>query len=380
LVKLRPFQQLWVFSIRNSFSLSKEIAELNAYKGLTSEDPGVGHNVTSVALLASTHTTTIVATPVQPSPAYISRWERAIQEAKEMIAKTSGLHDDETPACLLPDKQGTMATVERLLAKRQNKEINHENSDYSTTVNPLVSLPVMNLGLPKMGSTTLAEFFRCVGLKGTHQYIKEEINNRTKLEGICLRDAARLGLPPLQHCAKNEEFLMQMDADYPFGIGRETGYSTKWRDECFFPQLELLEVFHEEVPDATFVMNFRPIGDWIKSMKNWNILPLRFSKCHFPNMPRGIPKNARRPEHDMALFWCSHVLHVRRFVQEFPSHILIELDLYDSNTSAAVLSSLFPNRNKNAIAEEQSCWGHANKGSFSSPRQRKARGRKREPK
>jgi hypothetical protein len=158
-----------------------------------------------------------------------------------------------------------------------------------------------------------------------------------KWEGICLRDAALLGLSPLEYCAPNEEFLMQMDADNPFGSSLDPHLLAKWRDDCFFPQLELLEVFHEEVPDATFVMNFRPIGDWIKSVTEWRGLLPRFSSCHLPNMPRGIPKDVGRPEHDLTLFWCSHVLHVRHFVQEFPSHILIELDLYDSNTSAAVL-------------------------------------------
>jgi hypothetical protein len=346
---------LCVFSIRNSSSLSKDIAELKAWKGLTaSEDQGMGQNVTSGASLASTHTTIRVATLTQLSPAYISRWERAIQEAEEMIANT-----DETPACLLPDKQRTTATVERLLAKRHKNEIIHDISDVSFK-DPLVSLPVLNLGLPKVGSSTLAAFFRCVGLKGTHQFMKDG----KKLEGICLRDAARLGLPPLQNCAPNAEFLMQMDAEYPFGHSLHPHLSSKWRDDCFFPQLELLEILHEEVPDATYVMNFRPLGDWIKSLTEWGDLLPRFSKCHLPNMPRGIPKDVRRPEHDMALFWCSHVLHVRHFVQEFPSHILIELDLYDSNTSAAVLSSLFPNRHKTATAEEQSCWGHANKRSF----------------
>jgi hypothetical protein len=264
--------------------------------------------------------------------------------------------------------------VERLLAQRRKNEFKHDNSDFVFT-DPLVSLPIMNLGMPKMGSTTLAAFFQCVGLKGSHQYLRDEINNSKKLEAICFRDAARLGLPPLQQCAPNEEFLMQMDAEYPFGYGQETGYSTKWRDECFFPQLELLEVFHEEVPEATFVLNFRPIRDWIKSMKNWNAMVLRFSKCNFPNMPRGIPKDVRRPDYDLALFWCSHVLHARHFVQEFPSHILIELDLYDSNTSATVLSSLFPNHIEAAAAEEEeSCWGHANKRNL--PLKRKARTRR----
>lgn len=148
---------------------------------------------------------------------------------------------------------------------------------------------------------------------------------------------------------------MQLDSEYPFAHGHPL--STRFQDECFFPQLELLETLHDEAPNATFIMNFRPIQDWIKSMKTWSGMVGRFSLCNFPNMRLGIPANRRKPEAALTQFLCSHVLHARHFVEEFPSHALIELDLYDQETVAFVLTSLFPNRN---TTDEKSCWGHRN--------------------
>jgi hypothetical protein len=99
------------------FSLSIEIAELNALKGLTaSEDPGMGQNVMSGASLASTQTTTTVAPLTQPYPAYISRWERAIQAAEEMIANTSGRR--KKPDLNNPGLISKISTVKRGREKR----------------------------------------------------------------------------------------------------------------------------------------------------------------------------------------------------------------------------------------------------------------------
>jgi len=42
----------------------------------------------------------------------------------------------------------------------------------------------------------------------------------------------------------------------------------------------------------------------------------------------------------MAKWWCGHVLHIREYVKEYPSHALIELDLYDMEGSISLLYDL----------------------------------------
>ena len=63
-------------------------------------------------------------------------------------------------------------------------------------------------------------------------------------------------------------------------------------------------------------------------------------------------------------WWCGHVKHIREFVKQYPSHKLIELDLYDTDESSTVLYDLFQQNQKrhpgNDKNDKKSCWGHAN--------------------
>ena len=259
-------------------------------------------------------------------------WEIAIKEAKELL---NAREDNDLHSCLVPDKKKTLALV----------------SDICKT-GSLLPLPVMNMGMPKCGSTTLYEFFKCSGFRATHWQ-----KGTTDFEGLCMRDAANVGLPPIATCGPDVQAFMQFDVEYPFGTNGNFFGSKKKRDECFFPQLSLLEELHAEDPNATFVMNFRPIDDWIRSLANWAPSMLkRFRLCHLPNLPRGFPQNMT-DEQDvrdtMSQFFCSHVQHLRNFVKEHPSHALIELDLYDNQGSSDIMGTLFPSSNI--------CWGHGNK-------------------
>ena len=118
--------------------------------------------------------------------------------------------------------------------------------------------------------------------------------NQDEFEGVCMQDAALVGLPPLKTCAPQKETLMQMDIAKPFDLVSQVlnkkGISTSQkREECFFPQLSLLEEIHQESSQATFITNFRPIHDWIKSVAGWNDMLLRFSNCYPPNLPFDVP-------------------------------------------------------------------------------------------
>ena len=59
---------------------------------------------------------------------------------------------------------------------------------------------------------------------------------------------------------------MQMDVAFPMGSEHDSvrvaTRSSVRRDDCFFPQLSILEEFHAESPHATFVLTFRPMQDW----------------------------------------------------------------------------------------------------------------------
>ena len=67
----------------------------------------------------------------------------------------------------------------------------------------------------------------------------------------------------------------------------------------------------------------------------------------------------------VAKWWCGHVLHIREYVQEYPSHSLIELDLYDTNGTERLLYDLIQ-VDTNAYHRGQQRQAKSNKGARSS--------------
>jgi hypothetical protein len=209
------------------------------------------------------------------------------------------------PSCLVPNSQSTQALV-----------------DSGETL----QLPILNLGMPKCGSTTLHRFFSCSGMKATHRN-----------DGFCIRKAVLNGKPPISGCRSSESADALCQLDFIFG-------------NCIFPQISLLDEIHQEHPHATFVMNFRPVDDWIHSAENWRPnMVARWSKCIVPGL---IKEGEKLTKQEIRNWLCGHVKHVREFVKQYPTHRLIELDLYDTEVSSKAMSSLF---NTNAT-----CWGISN--------------------
>jgi hypothetical protein len=341
-----------------------------------------------------------------------------MQQAEQILLPKDTVGDVDVDrwkaSCLVPNTRGTEELVRRLISEKEEKEKREEDSAVrqptATTTrlvpnkafeDPLVPLPILNMGMPKLGSTSLYYYFQCKGLTATHWNLGTE-----KFEGLCMRDAVKVGLPPLETCTsrdsddsanstnttqtqKQKQYthaIMQMDVALPLGTRYRTLIpafrSSVEKDDCFFPQLSLLEEFHAENPYATFVINFRPMKDWVNSIVNWSDILERLQQCDLPNLPRGIPSLSQHKnetetqtylEATMTQFFCSHVLHVRNFVRDHPTHNLIELDLYDERTPY-LLDALFPSSsqqrspsddiatNANGTSLESSCWGKSNEG------------------
>jgi len=294
-------------------------------------------------------------------------WELAMQQAKEMLApNTIGFSNSFDPfkaSCMIPDTTRTEELVK--FWESQGQQDQRVRGTLPTAKSSLVPLPILNMGMPKLGSSTLTSYFSCKGFIATHWTTKSD-----KFEGLCMRDAVRIGLPPLQTCSPNNDAFLQMDVEFPVGFAPSgVGIAlAKDRDDCFFPQLSILEEIHDESPDATFIINFRPMKDWIKSVVGWGMMD-RLEKCHLPNLPYGVPgitdgETGQALEATMAQFFCSHVQHVRNFVNTHPTHTLIELDLYNTNQTIAVLDRLFRDVVNNEKGISKSCWGQSNKSKY----------------
>ena len=215
--------------------------------------------------------------------------------------------------------------------------------------------PIINVGMPKCGSTTLESFFKCAGMKTSHHITARDGNI-----GLCMRQAIESGKPPIQSCdswywprkGRKKRRHRKPNASDDTGVEAllQIDVANNPR-QCVFPQISYLEEIHEEDPNATFILNSRPVLEWASSVIRWQgvrdgpSLNNRLNLCHLPGL------NGNTTD-DLSAWFCGHVQHIRKFVADHPSHALIELNLYDTDCNAAIMSSLF-----NA---DKSCWGHSN--------------------
>lgn len=205
--------------------------------------------------------------------------------------------------------------------------------------------PIIVVGLPKSGTTSIYKFFQCAGISTSHYCCSPgakdhppchpEDTPRAEIEshkcGVCIRRNVYFGNPPLDGCGDTYDVFAQIDAE----IGRE----------LYMPQVKALDQFHLHYPNATFVLNLRDVSSWEKSVRKWFGLAHRMQETHLPEF--GYPRGK------MALqeFYVNHTKRIRDFSKKYPSHTLVEVNIDDENAGEKMA---------NAFGLESSCWNHAN--------------------
>ncbi|CAB9506641.1 expressed unknown protein [Seminavis robusta] len=208
--------------------------------------------------------------------------------------------------------------------------------------------PVIVVGMPKTGTTTIKSFFQQAGYRSSHWRCQSQLtdHNETAEEefcGTCIRNAINQSLPPLQTCG-GYDMWAQLDFTLP-------------PDNCIFPQVIYLEEIHQESPRATFLLNRRNMSHWFHSVDNFHHLGKRLIQCQGQGGTPMLVPAFEGPEdkdayQDAIVAWNQHhVQAVREFVHRHPSHALIEIDIEDPGT-AEYMASLFQ-----TTAE---FWGHKN--------------------
>lgn len=172
--------------------------------------------------------------------------------------------------------------------------------------------PVLNMGFPKTGSTSLHKFFQCAGLSSSHWKCGKSFC------GLCIKNNVVASKPPLLGCGKTDVWT-QLDVENP-------------PSECYFPQIQATEQLHKYYPHSTWLLPRRPYQDWLRSMHHWHSMDQRIHKC--------LPKVS-----DLQALLEDHVAFIRSF-----NHTIIEFNI----SSPEPLFKAFPNI-------KRSCWGHRNR-------------------
>jgi hypothetical protein len=198
----------------------------------------------------------------------------------------------------------------------------------------ILSALVINLGMPKMGSTSIHSYFRCGGYTSVHWICGP---NRTFC-GNCIEESIKAGLPPLSKCPTVDSYA-QIDK------GPEN-----------MPQVNYLEEIVSGIPNATFIMTFRNMTKWYISLSNWlgiagknkaNNMKVRFQRENITGLPPGVGRNVS----EFSNFYCEYVKRVRKTIAKYPGHQLVEIDIEDP-TEGWQLEEVF--------GVNRSCWGKTN--------------------
>ena len=267
--------------------------------------------------------------------------------------------------------RGTLHTDDSVLAPLGGGDVDTTSADAMPAHEGVdVSLPVLVLGLPKAGTTSLASYFACGGLRTSH-YVCVDVEEGVSFAsdgstmeqtcGRCIKDALEAGNAPLRTCGRYEAWAQMdvtgkpNDGDYGLDLdlhGEDAQQSSD--DTCFFPQVDALDALDREYPDATFVLNKRnSFEDWVASMDDWNDLRARLRDCDLSGA--GLPPGdgASGPEGDEQLmrFVTKHEANVRAFVAAHPRHKLVEVTIEDPNAGDVL---------EEAFRIPRECWGQEN--------------------
>jgi len=233
--------------------------------------------------------------------------------------------------------------------------------------------PVISVGFPKAGSTSVFSYFNCGGYASSHYTCKKMTPTPERTDkcgpciennlahgrppwskclqklgrcghqddwcGPCVRDNVAAGRPPLDGCG---DFDVYAEINYSY---RETGKNGAFK--IYLPQVDHLELLHEAYPQATFVLNYRAFDSWVKSVDKWFAMRERYVNSEIRGLPAGVGKKNL----ELRQFYEGHYRRVRQFVKDHPSHALVEVDIESDNAGKTM---------EEAFGIDAACWGQAN--------------------
>lgn len=223
--------------------------------------------------------------------------------------------------------------------------------------------PILVVGLPKAGTVSLRNYFECgnevhhvdggvplASNTSVQSYIESPIkvsHHRCSgrfCGGIIQKNMKNQHLSsrfsPLRKTGTHDVYT-QLDVEANVDLGRP----------CYFPQIQALNNIHKYHPNSTFILNIRNVTDWIGSIRSWHNMDIRLSKCNIPNFPSST--NDRPTEEELTKFYNDHISYIRSFVQQYPSHRLVEIHLdHGDDEVGGILEQEF--------GILRSCWGKKN--------------------
>jgi len=234
-----------------------------------------------------------------------------------------------------PRRNMDMVTHTSSLQNKFSSSLPYEDSEHVSLPLPT---PIVVVGLPKTGTSTVHAFFRKSGYNSSHWRCHE-----LKC-GLCMKAAVERGNPPLKACGQGSiQVFAQMDFEQ---IG-----------QCAIPQISYLPELYADSPKATWILTKRNLTRWAKSLRHWvgaGEIPMsrRLAKCSGRKRKNATNVGPASTKPQDLIQW--HLLHwqrVRDFCERHTSLKLLEIDIEDPDTADIMAYWFQSNRNH---------WGHEN--------------------
>jgi hypothetical protein len=217
--------------------------------------------------------------------------------------------------------------------------------------------PIFVVGLPKAGTSSLFAYFDCLGFYSQHWYCCGPQHDAQQ-EGVayvadCMVSNLQDQLPILDGCGDYDVYTelngprrkTKMDQDY-VGADGSMGY----RPRIFLPQRYHLQQLHEYAPTATWILNVRPLEDWVHSVSQ---VPAKMltkqllfeaqaqDPARWAKLPNDWSLHPYRPTKGfLKEFWEDHIQYVTNFVAAHPSHSLIWVNISNPNAGIQLAQDL----------------------------------------
>jgi len=252
-------------------------------------------------------------------------------------------------------------------------------------VDLLLPKPIIVMGFPKAGTSSIFTFFQRQGQNTQHWYCCRAQTSPKKGGSSLMSDCL---LENLRHNRSKHIFKgcghSHIDVYSEINGPRKTKFHPRFRQKIgyildngtvdydgppgkriFFPQHFRIEEIHESYPKATWILNWRDFDPWIESVIKWGIndhLHYQFLNEYYmqgviPYIPsknnisdvKAVMKKIYYEHHDM----------VRKFVRSHPSHALVEVNITHENASTVLAEAfgLSPNAWTNVNRNKRSLFG-----------------------
>lgn len=199
---------------------------------------------------------------------------------------------------------------------------------------------IVNLGLPKTGTTSLARALKIAGLRVADHRIRPRQTKSKALHDAYVADLLYKGY-----------FQSGDPAEFFEDFTTLTEISCLREGKSLWPQMDfaLIEAIREHHPKVRFLASRREAWDVSQSMLAWSDLGInRLPAAHVPGLPEGYGETS----HERVKWIDGHYAHLRAVFAGDPA--FLEYDIADPDAQAAVAAH---------IGVDLPWWGHVNSNS-----------------